>query len=305
MNDNYPHNANAFSDALSLNYFKDKRAIRDEEIKQVSPCEQVNVFVFKNIYQDWKLYFDSTPPYFDYKDNEVQDTFNVLRNQLTKHIHIDKLTFQKLLKRAVKDTLILLFRPQYFYKELSYRFSSVIHIKDDVLPLLRYVQLHKEYQEAFIEHLFDVAEDGYIERSALINSLNSFSFYGEFQSITPILNQLDEVIKVKQDDIFPNWRVDLDIEIKSPHSIEDSKISLSNSIPLNKQFDFCKELFREDIHAFSQTLKELEQVKDHHLAIELLKKNYAPKYDWDMHSDTLIDFYTYINTGLNTYENRQ
>lgn len=74
------------------------------------------------------------------------------------------------------------------------------------------------------------------------------------------------------------------------------KISqLRGSIPLNLKFKFQNELFGGQHTAFSEAIDRIDQCKDYHQAIGMIKESYMRQFHWDMKSETTQEFLAFVD----------
>ncbi len=69
------------------------------------------------------------------------------------------------------------------------------------------------------------------------------------------------------------------------HHEEEKKNSLMESISVNHQYMFVKELFKDDQVSFQNALYELEEYDSFDDAVEFLVQGYAKEFSWDMQSN--------------------
>lgn len=70
---------------------------------------------------------------------------------------------------------------------------------------------------------------------------------------------------------------------------------LKGTIPLNLKFKFQKDLFNGDNTEFNNAIDMIDQCKDYHTAIALVKEKYIRPFDWDLGADATIDFLSMID----------
>ena len=77
---------------------------------------------------------------------------------------------------------------------------------------------------------------------------------------------------------------------------ENQSISqLRGSIPLNLKFKFQNELFGGNNEDFNKAIDMVDECKDYHTAIALLKEKYIRKYNWDLGDETTRDFLSLVD----------
>jgi len=65
---------------------------------------------------------------------------------------------------------------------------------------------------------------------------------------------------------------------------------LSAEISLGEQFIYIKELFNNDTNSYAIAISDLERLPDLDAALDLLKSNYATKFNWDFNNPFLQEF---------------
>ncbi|MEX2230744.1 MAG: hypothetical protein WD824_01180 [Cyclobacteriaceae bacterium] len=145
----------AYADKVSKSFFSSKNKISGAEILSLCNVPQVNMFVIRELLLTWK---DETKkiksPYFDYDHPEVQEVLNSLMTVLSNHISVGQEYFVPLLKKAVRQTLLVIFNPYDFFSilvtgknnkiELAQFKEEIKYLKINKAPLARLVQKLEE-----------------------------------------------------------------------------------------------------------------------------------------------------------------
>lgn len=71
--------------------------------------------------------------------------------------------------------------------------------------------------------------------------------------------------------------------------------SLKGTIPLNLKFKFQNELFNGDNAEFNSAIEMIDQCKDYHTAIALIKEKYIRPFDWDLGAEATRDFLSMVD----------
>lgn len=113
----------ALAEKLCNDFFGKFEAIKGDQILRITPVEQVNLFVIKNLFDRWKDEAAKLKsPYFNYESPEVKEALQNVQNKLSQNIFIRKEFFKPLLEKGIFDTLYLILRPEgYFYNEYASR----------------------------------------------------------------------------------------------------------------------------------------------------------------------------------------
>ena len=105
--------AQAAAERMMEGRYFNQGMIRGEELKNFSSNSQVNKFLLFQVYQVWNMQLSKLKhPYFDFEHPEIQESLNVLRNQLSRNIAIKSQDFGVMLKRAIYNNLKLLTDPK-------------------------------------------------------------------------------------------------------------------------------------------------------------------------------------------------
>ena len=80
-----------FTESICDQFFSGKIHIKADEIIHLTPVQQVNYFVLKELFQRWKSEIHRLKsPYFDYDNAEVQASLKVFMNVLSQNILIKR-----------------------------------------------------------------------------------------------------------------------------------------------------------------------------------------------------------------------
>lgn len=122
----------AYAGKISKNFFSSRNKITGSEILSLCSVAQVNIFVIREIMLTWR---DETKklrsPYFDYEHSDVKDSLHNFMTVLSNHISVEEEYFVPLLKKAVRQTLLVIFNPYDF-------FSILITGKNNTLELIQF-----------------------------------------------------------------------------------------------------------------------------------------------------------------------
>jgi hypothetical protein len=141
----------AYADKVSKSFFSSKNKISGAEILKLCNVPQINMFVVRELLHTWR---DETKkvksPYFDYENAEVKDALHNLMTVLSNHILVEQEYFIPLLKKAVRQTLLVIFNPYDFFSilvtgknnkvDLSQFKEEIKYLKINKAPLTLLVQ---------------------------------------------------------------------------------------------------------------------------------------------------------------------
>ena len=184
--------AQKVSEKLLSNHFFDQDVILGEELKNFSDHNQINKFLIFQVYQVWDIQVSKLKhPYFDFDQEEVQETLQGLKDKLSRHIRITKDDFQPVLKRAVFNNLKLLLDPQE-------TFENFFFIQSDKIPL----DVYKRYTQFFSDLGF------------LVNSILKYYEKNNIETVEKDvfflkMNKVVEIYNKKSEKGFEKYREDL------------------------------------------------------------------------------------------------
>ena len=143
----------SYADNVLKGFFSSKDKITGPEILSLCNVHQVNLFVISELFKTWKEETQKQKSaYFDYDHPEVKDALSTFMSVLSNHISIDKAHFSPLLKKAVSQTLLVIFDPYDF-------FSMLISGKSNKLELapfkeeIKYLKINRAPLERMLAKL--------------------------------------------------------------------------------------------------------------------------------------------------------
>ena len=145
----------AYADKVSKSFFSSKNRISGPEILNLCNVPQVNMFVIRELLLSWKEESKKLrSPYFDYDAEDVKEALNNLMTVLSNHISVSQEYFVPLLKKAVRQTLLVIFNPYDFFSllvtgknnrvQLSEFKEEIKYLKVNKAPLVRLLQKLEE-----------------------------------------------------------------------------------------------------------------------------------------------------------------
>jgi hypothetical protein len=147
------HYSDTYADRILKGFFSSKEKITGSEILSLCNIQQVNLFVVSELFKGWREENKRLrSPYFNYDHPEVKEAMENFMTLLSKNISIDQVHFAPLLKKAVNQTLLVVFDPYDF-------FSMIIagqNNKLEVAPFreeLKYLKVNKAPLEKMLQKL--------------------------------------------------------------------------------------------------------------------------------------------------------
>lgn len=300
-----------FAEKILKKFFSDREQITGKEILTLSSVQQVNLFVLRELFKAWR---DETKRHKSvYFDNDHPDVKEALANYMSvvsNHILIPQTHFAPLLKKAVSQTLLVIFNPYDF-------FSILISGKDHILEAnsfreeLKYLKINKAPLERMLQKLdekgireiggneaFAILDqileevnfnpedvEGYIQKFSEVVPLNPESFYVPQAPAKPAKAAHAESKKAAPGDSSLNE------SLNAPHqAVMDTlrKITkIRENLSLNQKFMFTKVLFYGDFDSFSRAIDELDTLPDMKSALTYLEQRSAA---WDRESKEFHEF---------------
>ncbi len=305
-----------------------KSTVNGAQVLHFSDFKQINFFVLKILFENWKTEFDKLKsPYFDYKSQDVLIAARKFMNVLSKNIRIEKEDFRPLLEEAIYKTVLLIFSPyEYYLQEINkpeFRQISIIDLTD----LQKYVKINGHLLQAYIdkfkkdhiqavfndeavrlfdevcENIKDTPEELEVYHKALneIEPLDLNALYAqspepsepEKTTQTTASENLNEKFKSNQKtllDTFEKEKKEALIDMHEKKPLEGIK----KSITIYQRFMFERDLFEGDKDEFEMVVNYLDNCKSKKDALEFIDENYTVKKKWDKSKDEVREFFEII-----------
>lgn len=194
----------AYSDKVSKSFFSSKEKISGEEILKLSNVAQVNLFVVRELLVTWKEETKRLKsPFFDYDHPESREALDQFMAVISKHISVSQENFLPLLKKAVRQTLLLIFNPYDFFSTLVTGRSNRVELpqfKEDI----KYLKINKAPLVRLVQRLEEkgVSEIRGNEAFAVLDQiLEEVSFTPE--DLEEHIRQFSEVLPLDPSRFFP------------------------------------------------------------------------------------------------------
>lgn len=265
----------SYSAKIVEEFFSKNDAITGQQIISVTPIKQVNFFILKSLFDEWQEEIKKfKSPYFDYKNEDVNQSLKAFINTLSKHIKIEKEHFLPLMEKAVSASLELLYEPgSYFGKELSK--SNAADKSRELKANGKYIKLHR----GLFEDLIARVDQGDELNTALQGAISNYEASSEeveqterlFSSTLEItvlneepkaedlpmpepLDELEEMEMLSPEESSKQEEINQEFE-----PVEDEDDGITDSI--NQQY-------KEDIKTLNQRYEEKEKAKTVAAALE-------------------------------------
>lgn len=143
----------SYAAKIAEDFFSKNDSISGQQIISVTPVKQVNFFVLKVLFDKWQEEIKKfRSPFFDYKNEDVNQALKAFINTLSKNILIEKEHFIPLLQQAVVSTLELLYEPEKFLKHDLVKNNSSDPLKE-LRANAKYIKLHKPLLDDLLSRL--------------------------------------------------------------------------------------------------------------------------------------------------------
>ena len=318
----------AYADKVSKSFFSSKNKIGGAEILSLCNVPQVNMFVVRELLLTWREETKKLKsPYFDYDHAEVKETLSNVMTVLSNHISVTQEYFVPLLKKAVRQTLLVIFNPYDFFSilvtgknnkiELSQFKEEIKYLKINKAPLARLVQKLEEKRltelsgnEAFaildqiLEEVSFTPEDldEHIRQFSVTLPLDPTTFFPKAPEPPPVNHQVKENPERRERTMFVGGSVSVKETSGAKPILNDhmqaeqrpamysnfQKVSkIKDNLTINQKFMFTKVLFYGDFESFSRAIDELDQLSDMNAALQFLETQSAK---WDRESAEFHEF---------------
>jgi hypothetical protein len=312
----------SYADKVLKGFFATKDQITGKEILSLCNVHQVNLFVIRELFKAWKEETrKQKSAFFDNDHPEVKEALAGYVNVLSNHILIDQEHFKPLLKKAVSQTLLVIFDPYDFFSMLITGKNN----KLEVAPFreeIKYLKINKAPLEKMLQKLEEkgVRELPGNEAFAILDQIleevnftpeDLDDYIGQFSAVIPLdpekfyFKKEQETVKqesVKQETSKPvaenkprqnqpiRSTVNDQLTSSQQPAVMDNlrKISkIREHLSINQKFMFTKVLFYGDFESFSRAIDELDQQPDLQSAMRYLEHHSAA---WDRDSKEFHEF---------------
>lgn len=133
----------AYADKVSRAIFSSRSRISGAEILSLCDVPQINMFVIRELRVTWREETKKIrSPYFDYDHPEVKAALDEFMAVLSNHISIAEEYFVPLLRKSVRQTLLLIFNPYDFFSLLVTGNNNRVHL-DQFKEEIKYLKINK------------------------------------------------------------------------------------------------------------------------------------------------------------------
>jgi hypothetical protein len=308
-----------YSARLIDSLYEYKEHVSGDDILKL-PVKQVGLFILQEIYTKWAKEADRLKsPYFNYENSDVKAALEKMMNTLSKNILVDKETFLPLLENAVYQSLILIFSPYSYFKNLIIDQNISF---GEFNSLLKFIVINKAAASALNEKMQTASEDS--NRNELINevflslaspesSSEHVDAFSELETInenkfyitlgTPVVDEdedeEDQLAAVDTlNDRFSGARYEtLADKLKTEQS--GSVESLKSMLSINQKFMFINDLFKDSQDDFNKVMDFLESCESREAARSFIDNNYLKHNIWNPNAPQVKEFLALIDKKFN------
>lgn len=196
----------ALSSKLCNGYFSGDGVISGEEILQFSPVQQINLYIIKGLFEQWKDEFQKLEsPYFNYQSEEVKEALSSFMNTLSKNIAVAKKDFLPLTQKAIYDTLLICISPEHYFE--GEFLDEKIYSKESLHEKLKYTKIRPALLENFDSYLLSLntSKISGSELKSFMSSVSSFTSEDE-EAAQQLLDHVSALLQFEvKDFILPSF----------------------------------------------------------------------------------------------------
>jgi hypothetical protein len=308
----------AYAEKILKSFFASKGQITGKEILSLCSVNQVNLFVIRELFKAWREETRKQKSiYFDNENPEVKEALETYMSTLSNHILIEQQYFKSLLKKAVSQTLLVVFNPYDF-------FSILITGKNNKLDVasfreeLKYIKVNKEPLDRMLQKLEEqgIKEIAGNEAFAILDQIleevnftpeDVDSFIAKFSELLPLNPDKFYVSKPEPESFQkkqaePAKNTPRTSKVEASQTLNDQLFStqttelkdnlgkiakIKESLSINQKFMFTKALFFGDFDSFSRAIDEIDKMPDMKSALTHLERYSAT---WDRDSQEFHEF---------------
>lgn len=318
-----------FAEKVCDSYFETRSRIDNDGLMGIQPVKQVNLFVVRHLFDQWQQDTGRLEsPFFDFSAPQVREAMDRLKNVLSRHIMMERATYQPLLEKAVEETLRLILSPYDYYKELISRenaplaasylktVSKYIRINPFIINELiarlereNFSTLTRENARKLLDEVVDQLEgepddvEPHIDAFAQVHAVQTSALYGEEPENAPEpapasepekpaekKDPRDREVRTLHDNLVNKEQSTL-ADLHRQQKIEDIRAYLT----INQRFMFVNSLFDGDTVRFNEVVDHIERQESADDAIHYLHAAFS---EWDRESEEVEEFFEIVRRRL-------
>jgi hypothetical protein len=191
-----------FAEAVCADYFGTKKYMNGQEIIRLTPVNQINLMVIKSLFGEWQEELEKlkSNPYFDYKDYAVSQALKEFMNVLSRAIKIEKQHFEPLLRKSVKNTVLLAVDPVTFLSQEIDK-ANPTEIAQYFKEAKKYLKWHTVLLNIISEKAGLGASKGELHRAL---AANYDYLKNQLEPASSLLVSMDQVYPLQYDRLIAN-----------------------------------------------------------------------------------------------------
>ena len=170
----------------------ENKILKGNDILELTTSKQLNLFILKNIYDNWILNFEKNKSnFFDYESDDILDKVNSLQNTLSNHIHIKFEDLRILVKKSIIDLV-------------KYMYDAKVFIKNDlnndkILSNLNLDRRSKFYIEnkGVFKSLIEKVQNETLKSNDIRITIDTFSF----EKNQKLIDELRSILECEEKDL--------------------------------------------------------------------------------------------------------
>ncbi|MES2797997.1 MAG: hypothetical protein V4683_18665 [Bacteroidota bacterium] len=194
--------SNEFSQKICNNFFSKKNRITGEEILNISPIDQVNVFTIKALYENWKSATEKfKSPFFDFENEKVKAALKDFMNIVSQNISVGEKDLQPLVSKATAETLALALNPQEYLDGVIRDLPDFKCTVADINLIKKYTRLNSEILNS-IEEKF--GKDDFVFTNQALNWLEEVMQNIKLNDQDRIISEFNAVLSCSKVQFYKN-----------------------------------------------------------------------------------------------------
>jgi len=251
---------------------KNKEVFEGKDILEYTNTNQINLFILKRIFDNWKRNHQlNKSPFFNYDNEELKSQLEKYMIILSKNILLNIKQIKSLTVNSIEDFILISLKPYKFFRDEFKKIDNQINIK----RLLERKKYYVINQEIFIRliNLIKQLNKTWVKRIEILNVINKIE---------------NEKIQLK----------DYEEKLIKLLEIDHAKINhLTNSLneqdldtPNKYNDSYNIKLFRNNKEEMNIAIEIAKSKENFDVAVEYLLKNYREKNGWKMNDPNLKNF---------------
>ena len=234
-----------------------------KEILEYTDIYQVNLFILKNIFEEWEQNIKKNKSsYFNYDSKEVRCISIEYSNILSKNISINDIQINNLALDAIQDYILLILKPYEFFSKEFEKFDNKISIIN--------IKKRKKY--------YKINDNVYSHIIDTIKKKNKQDI-NKIEILTVLKSNRVELINHEKN--IAKLKTELNLDLEKYLNL------IQNKNPISSQTTYILELFGNNEKELNQAIESAKSKDDFKSSSEFLIKNYGEKYNWDLNDRKL------------------